>query len=121
MPNPWFQTIDKKSMIDNFEFVYSVRKRINPGWVYLIKTHEYYKVGKALDLNKRVSSYRTHSPCEVELIGSRYVEDRDIFEEMLLMSFKDFLHRGEWFDFTDGSLEVIKKLIGKQNGTKTNN
>lgn len=66
-------------------------------FTYLLKSGQYYKVGKTKDLNRRLAEYRTHNP-SFRVIG---VIEGD-FEKQYLKAFKacgchKAKGRNEWF------------------------
>jgi hypothetical protein len=88
--------------------VYPERKCI-PGLIYLVKCHEYYKIGLTGDIKSRVSQIQTGNPYPVELI--------DHFSSFTARKDEDFLHRlfdnvrvrGEWFEIP--SIYIERKEI----------
>jgi|DEB19_MinimDraft_3_1074340.scaffolds.fasta_scaffold94804_1 hypothetical protein len=78
--------------------VYPERKCI-PGLIYLVKCHEYYKIGQTGGhINARISQIQTGNPYAVELIDqfSSYKPRKD--EDFLHRLFDNVRVRGEWFE-----------------------
>lgn len=106
--------MDPLVVIEGFMCVYSNTKKNNdPGYVYLLECEGHHKIGKARNLLKRISAYKTHNPFDCELVKKVYIEDCSKFEEMIHQRFSCFRHRGEWYKFTDGSLDVIYQIFDK--------
>ncbi len=118
MENEWFEDVRKEDIFYNFDFMYSRYKKKRVGYIYFLRCGEYYKVGRAKHLNKRLSAYVTHSPYEIETIMTLEVDDYVYFEELLHKTFSNFIHRGEWYLFSNHALNIIKELLKKYVETK---
>lgn len=78
------------------------------GFVYLLKTGEFYKIGKTFNIKKRVSSIQTANPNKIELIA--YKESGDAFsdEQEVHKLLKDYRVRGEWFKLPEELVSSLK-------------
>jgi len=122
MANQWFREYKKGEVRNSFYENYIWQKSSvndNEGYVYLIKCGEYHKIGRSSIkyFLKRMSAYKTHNPYETILVRYVKVADQNLFEKILHLTFSCFLHRGEWYEFTDGSLEAVIEIFetyGKQ-------
>lgn len=82
-----------------------------PGYVYLIKSATgLYKIGRAKNLNSRVTNIQVSSPVEVELVYSIYSNDYITLEMELHQRFDHARKRGEWFALSESEVETIKSL-----------
>ena len=80
------------------------------GYIYLIKSNDYYKIGRALNFKDRLKTYRTENPHETEVVFQKQVDDYVGIESMLLKKFKDKQHRGEWFTLSIEDINYIKSI-----------
>lgn len=87
------------------------------GGVYLLSCGDFYKIGRSIDVNKRLSSIRTSNPNKVELVTkySSYYMSYDRLEKLLHEKFKHCRHNLEWFrkefteeDFIQACVEFCK-------------
>src|SRR3990167_636231 len=67
-------------------------------FIYLLKSHDLYKVGYAFNLESRMSSYRTHNP-QIDILNSCvYCGDpRFGFEAQIRRDYEKSHIRGEWY------------------------
>ena len=79
-------------------------------YIYIIKCHEYYKIGIATRVNKRLSELQVGNPYKIELV------ERFEIDPHYILSFERRLHailggwnvRGEWFELNPAELDAIK-------------
>lgn len=79
-----------------------------PGFIYLIKSQDKYKLGRAKDMKNRFKAYTTENPHGAELLGSKEFLDYVSAEAELLKKYSKYKFRGEWFILPDG---VVKEII----------
>lgn len=79
------------------------------GYVYLIKTNEYTKIGISIDPARRLDSIDGSSPYEVSLIHLIETDNMQRLETELHSQFAAKHHRKEWFLLSD---EDIQQIIG---------
>lgn len=79
--------------------------------IYLIKSREWYKIGYAKNLLKRVKQYATYNP-DVEFIA--YMDGDECFESEMHKILSKYKHsfRKEWFK---APIELIDKIIKEYN------
>ena len=74
------------------------------GFIYLIKSGHYYKIGKANDLKKRISHIKLQLPFETELVHSIEAFHPYDAEKHWHQRFADKRRNGEWFELTDADV-----------------
>lgn len=85
------------------------------GYVYLVgsREHRWYKIGAALEPEKRIPSIQTSCPFTLETIVTKHVPKYYDFEQHLHRRYVKNWLRGEWFTFTPEELEEVKVYISK--------
>lgn len=79
--------------------------------IYVMKCHEYHKIGIAANPRRRLNAIKTSNPYEVELIRAVKVPDAIGLERQLHRQFAECRVRGEWFELTDTQItEVIERI-----------
>lgn len=123
MANEWFDEVTSQEILNNFSFNYdrllSNGTRKNNSIIYVIRVGEFYKIGRTINLSKRISAYSTHCPYKIDPIYTVEVEYGIEFEQLLHNIFSCFLHRGEWFTLSSHALEMLSVVI-KKYGNKKN-
>lgn len=71
------------------------------GFVYLLKSGDYYKIGKANDLNKRLSQIKLQLPFEVKLVHAIEAFHPYKVEQHWHKRFEEKRRNGEWFVLTE--------------------
>lgn len=89
----------------------SQERKAVPGFVYIIKSKKYYKIGRSIDSKKRFKSYLTENPNKVSLIMEINVGDSLGCEKFLHEIFKEKRHSREWFLLNKSDLKNIPHLI----------
>ena len=99
-----------------------LEKNINPpvteprpvkGFVYLLKSDGYYKIGKTIKPKDRLVRYEAENPHPIEVVHKKLVNDYTKSERKLLDKFADFKFRGEWFKFTKKQVDEVISEINK--------
>lgn len=89
------------------------RRTDKAGWVYAVSNPAwpgYVKIGSALDIDKRLTSYQTGCPHRAyRLEASAYVADRVSTERELMEMFKADRHQHEWFRL---DVAVVARVLG---------
>lgn len=80
------------------------------GYIYLLSGGGYHKIGKTIDLDKRLSQIYPKLPFEVELIHWIETDDIDGFEESLHERFADKRTNGEWFELNQEDIDYLKSF-----------
>jgi hypothetical protein len=114
----WFD-LAKKHMPE----AVSPRKVKNParqikGFVYLLRSGDYYKIGYAKNTHSRVALLEPKLPLESEIICEIRTGDVRDLERSLHEDFKEKRVRGEWFMLNDEDVEFIKRLASEDSDTK---
>ena len=79
-------------------------------YVYVIKCQDYYKIGKANNVDSRLRDLQVSNPYDLELIKTFEVDDGFRFEKFLHKTFKNKHSRGEWFKLSREDLVKIEKM-----------
>ena len=72
----------------------------DPGWLYILKNGQLFKIGKTIAPKRRLQEARTWLP-DGELIGIKPFWCIHKFERTLLCGIANFWHEGEWHQFPD--------------------
>lgn len=86
-------------------------KKKENGYIYLLKSLDIYKIGRAKSLDGRIKAYKTENPHGIEILHQKLVEDYVGTETKLLLRFKNKQVRGEWFKLSREDVEWIKNNI----------
>ena len=81
------------------------------GYIYLLKSRNLYKIGRAKDIRNRIKTYKTENPFGIEVIFQKKVNDYVGVETKLLKKFKDKQIRGEWFELDKKDIQKIESFI----------
>lgn len=81
------------------------------GYVYILEAGNRYKIGRALDLARRLKTYQTESPYQIRIIATFYVPDYELAEALVHRIFSRRKVKGEWFDLTPRHLYRLKSLL----------
>lgn len=88
-----------------------IERKKERGFIYILKSLEIYKIGRAKHLDSRIKAYKTENPHGIELLHQKEVDDYISVESNLLMKFKEKQVRGEWFKLSIEDIEWIKNNI----------
>ena len=84
---------------------------MNKRFIYLLKCHQYYKIGVAKDVKARLAGIQTGNPYPVELVEKFEVvySAAGYLENLFHNTFYRFgCHvRGEWFELSPGKVKVF--------------
>jgi hypothetical protein len=111
----WAETSEAYSDIAAILPDYTVIKTAAPkrgtkeGHVYLIKSGEFYKIGRGDELEKRVKQIRTALPDASSLEHSIRTDDPSGIEAYWHRRFADRRANGEWFKLTTHDVIAFKK------------
>ena len=81
----------------------------NLGFVYLIKSGKYYKIGRSNNADRRAYELRLQLPEEVKVIHKIKTDDPIGIEEYWHKRFKEKRKGGEWFELTRQDVEIFKR------------
>lgn len=107
--------LDINYFFDLDEFLNSMKKQDilkNPKkwFIYIIKSWEFYKIWKTININKRIKKYITENPNEIEIIHFFETKDYDLKEKQLHDKFKQKNHNREWFKLNNNDVLFLKSL-----------
>jgi hypothetical protein len=80
--------------------------RLDPGWLYIVKNGERFKVGKTTNPRRRMLAARTWLP-NLELVGVKPFWNIGRLERELLAGLAQFWVSGEWHQFPDNSYDFV--------------
>lgn len=83
------------------------------GYVYLIKSNNYFKIGKTKNIKQRISSLQTSSATHIELIHTIKTSNYHKIEKELHKKFENQHIKGEWFNLSEEDIEYIKNYNGE--------
>lgn len=86
-------------------------KQLHPGYVYLIQSPtSAYKIGKTVNPDNRIKTFKTKLPFEVEYVCLIQTDDMNALERNLHGLFADKRINGEWFALSAEDVEYIKRM-----------
>ncbi len=80
------------------------------GFVYLLKSGVYYKIGKANDIKKRLSQIKLQLPFDVELVHAIEAFHPLKVEQHWHKRFNQRRRNGEWFVLTEEEVAEFKQV-----------
>lgn len=84
----------------------------NPGYVYIVRCNEFYKVGIAHEIKARLSSLQIGNPYKVELMYAFRCNYPRQIEQAIHEMLEDNHIRGEWFELdTDALMDLMGKVL----------
>lgn len=86
------------------------QRRDKEGYVYLLKSGDSYKIGKSIDVNKRMKNISPIMPHRVTLIHSFKTDNMDVEESRLHQMFDNKRLLGEWFALNEEDVSYIKGI-----------
>lgn len=90
-------------------------RRKREGYIYFLKADNgLTKIGKAINLDKRLDHFTAKLPYQLVLAHSIKSNDYTGLELELHKKFEHLRKRGEWFDLTDMHIKKIKKEYGNE-------
>jgi len=82
------------------------------GYIYLIRSKNLYKIGRALQLKERIKIYKTENPFGVKVVFQKEVDDYVGKEVKLLEKFQEKRAKGkEWFKLNQEDVNWIKQNV----------
>ena len=81
------------------------------GFIYILKSKNLYKIGRAKYPNDRIKTYTTENPFGIKIILLKEVKNYIQTEVDLLKKFKDKHFKGEWFKLNENDVREIKDIL----------
>ena len=86
-------------------------KQEQSGFIYVIKSKNLYKIGRALDSVSRIKTYKTENPFGIKVILQKFTDDYIEKEKEFLKKFQAKQVRGEWFKLGKEDINWIKQNL----------
>jgi Meiotically up-regulated gene 113 len=77
--------------------IFGVAKQ-DPGWLYLMRAGDLFKIGKTMNPKRRIRDALTWSP-DIEVIAMKPFWNISELERRIHEGLSDCWHKGEWFKF----------------------
>lgn len=103
------------SVSPTYEDIASIKQPTKSGYIYILKSSGYYKIGISKNVKARIVSLQTSNPNKIELIHSKNIKDYMIHESFLHEKFIHSRINGEWFNLNNNQLEEAITYINDQN------
>jgi hypothetical protein len=111
--NEYNKNVEMENYLENERYKKTIKKENKKisGYIYIIQSGNYYKIGRSRNKKDRIKKYITENPNEINILMCEKVTDYIKTEAHLLNKFKNKKHRGEWFSLNKTDINIIKKII----------
>ena len=79
------------------------------GYVYLMKSGNYYKLGRSINVERRNYEIGIKLPEKFDIIHKIKTDDSAGIEAYWQNRFQDKRKQGEWFDLSSGDIKAFKR------------
>jgi hypothetical protein len=93
--------------------------RSRPGFVYVLQSGPYYKIGLSRQVDSRIKQLACLPPFDLELICTIAAADMYQLERELQARFETKWRHGEWFELDPADVDYIKGLGEGKKWTQT--
>lgn len=98
-----------------WENAITAHKKERSGYIYLVKaTTDEYKIGRTIDVEKRLNAFSVQPPFEYELIHHFPVTDMVSVEADLHKKYATKRIIGEWFRLSEEDVQAICSMAGEE-------
>ena len=97
----------KRAKYESIQCASEKVRKAKPGFVYLLRCGEFYKIGRAKKWVDRVATFQTIYPHDLEVIHVARCDDMKAEEEALHKAYADRRDKGEWFRLTPDDVAAI--------------
>ena len=100
----------REKMIQNLSKKQEISVDTKEGCVYFIGNleHKWVKIGRTINLSKRLSSIQTGCPCLLEILGYIKSKDATKLEKQMHRKFNRSKIHGEWYVLSKDIMEFIQ-------------